>query len=230
MRPARLWFVLLLATAAPSVLSGSVCVTDSLFNYIALGSAGCTIGPLAPGQFATVKGFAYSLIASTVTIAATDITVTPSQPVDRFALTFSSPKFNVSGSDFARYLLSYTWDPTIRSLEDILDDPVVAPGTATITVKGCKNAPFPCLPGDIVTSTVFDNGTSNHLFDAVVFSPTLSSGILGIQDTIDLEANGGSVSVNSFTNQVVEFTPEPGTFASGLLVVALALRGWRRVR
>lgn len=222
MRPAQLGFLLFFATAAQPALHGAVCAPDLLFNYINLGASGCQIGPYS------VVDFTYSLIASSVTIASTDITVTPVFPAGGFGLTFSSDKFNISGSDFARYQLGYTWDPgPIRSLGDVLDsDPPVNPGTVTITTEGCKNSAFPCLPADSVKVTVFDFGTSNHLFDSVGFLPPLTPGVLGIQNVIDLEANGASSEFTSFTNQVN--TPEPSTFGAGLLILACALRGVRR--
>jgi hypothetical protein len=101
----------------------------------------------------------------------------------------------------------------------------VSPGTVTITTQGCKNSAFPCLPADTVTVMVFDFDTTKHLVDSLAFSPPLSPGVLGIQNIIDLEANGASAEFTSFTNQVTP-SPEPATFGVGLMVLMCALCGW----
>jgi len=78
----------LLALAAPAAFA-TPCALGLLSTYEALGSAGCDLGPF------TVKDFNYTLIASSVTIADTDITVTPIFGASSFGLTFSSSKFDV---------------------------------------------------------------------------------------------------------------------------------------
>src|SRR4051812_418580 len=95
----------LMAFCAVPALSASLCVTDTLFNYEALGSSGCLIGGL------TVKDFAYNFVSGVNTIPDTGITVTPSVAAGTLSLSFSSPDFFVSGTDSAKYVLSYTWDP-----------------------------------------------------------------------------------------------------------------------
>jgi hypothetical protein len=158
-------------------------------------------------------------------------------PQAYFGLMFSSGKFSVTGTDSAKYLLTYFWDPgDIRGFMDVLDDPVVPPGLAQVTTGYCFNGEFPpgvdCPPAT-GTVTVFDNGTTSHLVD---FSPPLSGACnpnctIGVQNTIELDANGsgGSAEFTDFVNRVV-VSPEPGTWAGGLLMLALLGRRFRRRR
>src|ERR1035438_375610 len=105
------WLGVLAICSAPG-LAATICGTDTLANYVALGSGGCQIGGL------TVTGFSSPFVAGTVSIPDTSITVTPSVVGDTLGLTFSSSLFNLSGSDSAKYMLDYTWDPgDIRSLD-----------------------------------------------------------------------------------------------------------------
>ncbi len=216
MRVRGLTFLFVLA-AAPG-LFGSACVVDFLTNYEALGATGCQVGPF------TVNNFSYTLVASTVNIPDTDITVTPVIGAGSFGLMFSSPDFDVTGNDFARYLLAYTWDPgDIRSLEDVLNTSTpVFPGVATITTDACEDSAFTgaTCPTTDVTLVVFSNGNAATLTDTVGFSPGI--GTVGIRDLIDMEANGASSEFTSFLNIVS--TPEPSTLAEGLIALALITR------
>jgi MYXO-CTERM domain-containing protein len=223
MRLIRLLFLLTFA-AAPS-LFGAACAPALLSVYDA------PLFTCQMGSF-TLKDVTYSLISGTVTIADTDITVTPSPSSDTLGLKFSSPKFSVSGSDSAKYLLTYFWDPgDIRWLVDVLDDPVTPPGLARIATAFCFNGEFGvACPPATGTVTVFDDGISPH--------PVASSGPLsgacspvctfGVQNTIELDSNsGGSASFSDFFNKTM-VNPEPGTWTGGLLGLALLLRFRRR--
>lgn len=191
------------------------CIPDLLSNYLTLGPGGCSVGSLL------VKDFNYSLVAGTVAINASDITVTPFAGGDTVALTFASSIFSAAAPDFAQYRLGYTWDPgDIRTGSDVLNDPVTAPGLGKITTSLCEDAAFiaSICPTTVATLTVFDNGTSAVLFDSTVFSPPI--GTVGTSNLIDLDARaGGSVKVLSFTNELS--LPEPATLASVLAGMAL---------
>ena len=211
---------LIIALAFAPGLSASMCVTDELSNYIALGARGCQIGAL------NVVNFSFSTILSTVTILASDITVTPVIASDTLELTFTSPKFNVSGSDTAQYLLAYTWDPgDIRGMEDIMyaNSPVF-PGLASVTTLACEDAAFTgtICPTSFATLMVSDNGITAHLTDVTTFSPPI--GIIGVRNTLELDANGASSEIGGFSNVLI--LPEPSTWATGLL--ALGSLGLRR--
>jgi hypothetical protein len=218
MRSASLLAVLAIA-AAPALFAGP-CVPDSLANYITLGATGCQNGAF------NVVNFSFSMISANVTILASDITVTPFSGPSSYGLDFTSPKFNLTGStDFAKYLLGYTWDPgDLRSLEDIMNaNSPVFPGFATITTDGCVGQAFSgaVCGTSIQTVTVTDNGMTATLTDSTGFSPP--TGTLGIRNTIDLESNGASSEIAGFQNIV--FVPEPSTLVAGLLAfVALACR------
>ncbi len=192
----------------------SPCVSgNNLSTYVGLGSGGCDVGPL------TVKDFSFSVISSgggATPMASADITVTTEFGADFFGLSFSSPDFSVTGSQSVSYLLAYTWDPTgdMRGLGDVLD-----PGSVDILTDGCVGAAFSgsSCSGTPVSVHVFESVTS-HLTDFVAFSPT---GLLGIRNTISLNANGSSASFNAIENDV--YIPEPNTillFACGLMGLA----------
>jgi hypothetical protein len=228
MRLIRLLFLLSFG-AAPGLFAAA-CAPAALSVYDTSGFT-CT-QTLGPNTF-TVKDVTYSLISGTVAIADSDITVTPVFGSDTLGLMFSSSKFNVTGSDSAKYLLTYFWDPgDIRGFFDILDDPVVPPGLAKIATDFCFNGEFGvACPPATGTVTVFDNGTTSHLLDS---SAPLSGACeplctFGVQNTIELDGGGagGSAEFTDFVNDMV-VSPEPGTWMGGWLVLALILpRFWR---
>ena len=201
-------------------LNASPCVPALLSVYDAPGFT-CELGPF------TLTDFTYTQLAGTVAIPDTSILVTPITGPDFYAVDFSSGAFSVSGTDFTTYLLAYTWDPApIRSLEDVLNDPVVFPALSQVTTEVCIDSAFigPLCPTSTTTLTVFDAGIASQLTDSVSFSPSPS--ILGIRNTIDLQGNGASASFDSLMNKVY-VTPEPGTVAAGLVALALAIGGSR---
>jgi hypothetical protein len=209
----------LLALAGAPRLSASLCITDSLANYLTL-SGGCSLGEF------TLQGFTYTQLSGSVTIPASSITVTPLISGNQRSLTFSSGSFNLSSPDTSVYLLGYTWDPgDIRSFEDILNaNSPVFPGFATIDTSLCENSAFTgsFCPNAVDPLQVTDNGMSATLTDTAVFSSGLS--IVGVRDQITLDASaGGSSEIASFGNLVV--VPEP----SALFVAPLAA-GWMWLR
>lgn len=218
------WLSFLAICAAPG-LAGTVCATGTLASYEALGSGGCQIGGL------TVNNFSYAFVSGAVTIPDTSITVTPSIVGGTLGLTFSSSQFNVSGSQSAVYLLTYTWDPgDIGSLEDILNgNSPVFPGFAQISTVDCEDAAFSgaTCPTTTDTVAVSDNGITLNSLNSVSFSPTI--GTLGIRDTITLDGNGASSEFTSFENQITT-TPEPSAAAPCLLLGVLMVRRLRLKR
>jgi|SRR6185437_16587523 len=219
----RLFLTLSLLTCAGAPrLSASLCVTDTLANYVA--SSGCSLGEF------TLQGFSYAQISGTVTIPSSSITVTPLISGNQLSLTFSSGSFNLSFPDSSVYLLGYTWDPgDIRSFEDILNaNSPTFPGFATIDTSLCENSAFTgaTCPNTIDPLQVTDNGISSTLTDTFDFSPTLS--IVGVRDKITLDATAGSGAKSeftSFTNQIV--VPEPSAWVVTPLGLAWV---WRRLR
>jgi hypothetical protein len=210
------WLCVLTICSVPG-LAASVCVTDTLSDYIALGATGCQLGVL------TVTNFNYSYVSGDVIIAASSITVTPSTAPDLVGLMFSSTDFSVPNTDSAVYSLGYTFDPAdIRSLEDILNaDPPTYPGLAQVTTVDCENAAFsPGCSTSTDTVVVSDNGLSLNSPNSVAFSSPVTT--LGIENTIDLDAtSGGSAEFTSIENQLT--LPEPSTAVPCLLLGALVL-------
>jgi MYXO-CTERM domain-containing protein len=217
----RIQFVLFVFLLSGSCLwSAPVCISgNSLASYEALGSTGCSIGPLV------ATDFIFSVLSSgggVVPVTAADITITTLPSPPNFGLSLSSPGFSVSGSEFVTYLVGYTLDPSgdIRSASDVLD-----PGQTDIVTDLCVGAAF---VGSSCSATplslhVFE-GSSTQLTDSITFAPVA---ILGVQHNISLDANGGSASFNSLTS--TSMVPEP---AYGLWVAAslLVLAGLRRRR
>jgi hypothetical protein len=213
----------LLAFGTTAALAGPVCVVGTLASYEALGAGGCTLGSF------NLTNFTYTFISGSPTIPDTSITVTPSTANEMVGLTFTSPDFTVSGSASAVYTLGYTYDPgDIRSLEDILNDPVVSPGLAQIATEDCENAAFvgTFCPTTTDTITVSDNGITKIPQASVSFTPFLTS--IGILDTITLQANGASAEMTGFGTQAG--VPEPSSAIPCLLLVALVYRRLRLQR
>ena len=209
--------------AATAVAPRTACVTDTLDNYIKLGSTGCQVGPLGVVDFVFTP-----LLGNNVTILASDVTVSPKAPGPGYSLDITSPKFTASGAEVVKYLIGYTWDPgDIRSLDDILNDPPTPPGFSSVTTVACLDAAFRgnICPTSTITLSVFD-GIGVQLTALASFSPPVST--LGIRNTFDIEGGGadagGSATIISFGNQST--VPEPATALTCLAALAL-LRRWR---
>jgi hypothetical protein len=219
-----------LAVASAGILTAAPvdCVPGTVATYQTLGSTGCQVGPLI------VKDFDFAVLSSgggAPLLTAADIAVQPvSGPPS--TLQFSSAGFSVTGNQFVNYLLGYTWDPTsdIRSLDDVLDNLVTPPGLANITTLACIGAAFngPNCSTSLAALNVFDDGISPRLFDTISFPPVA---VVGIRNTIDLEANGANASFTSFGNEVALAAPEPAPafpVAAALVLIAISLFAGRR--
>jgi hypothetical protein len=202
--------------------SAPVCISgNSLASYGALGSAGCTVGPV------TAKDFLFSVLSSgggVIPITAADITITTEPTAPNFGLLFSSLGFSVTGTEFVTYLVGYTWDPSgdIRSASDVLD-----PGQADIVTNLCVGAEFvgATCSGTALSLHVFE-GATTQLTDSIQFAGVAT---LGVRDNISLDANGGSASFNSLSNQTMVPEPAYGPWTTACLLVLAGLRRrWAR--
>ncbi len=220
----RYLFVPLVILACGCLQAGP-CVPGTLASYEALGATGCTVGQL------TANNFAFSVLGSSggaVAVTDTQINVTPAFGTGLLGqLNFASTGFNVSVNGSVQYLIAYTWDPhdDIQSMDDIMDPPSAVLGFANVTSIGCIGAAFTgsICPTSTATVTVFDNNGVTQFNDAAPITP---SQILGIRNTIDLEAKGGSASFDSLSSE--SRTPEPSTWlccAAALALLAARLRG-----
>ena len=209
--------------AVPALLAGP-CVTGTLSSYIALGSTGCSLGPF------TDKDFAFTDISG-IPITANDITVTPlfTSPSSGPALSdlnFTSPLFSVSGSNSLKISIAYFWDAAdIRGLEEVMNDPVTAPGLASLSISACENANFVGLscPTTLLGPLVLaDNGSNPMPHGSFSFVPNTVS-TLGMQDILELDGNGtGSASDLGGYHDIAQ-TPEPSALVLGLLPVVVGL-------
>jgi hypothetical protein len=214
-----------LVILACGCLQAGPCVTGTLFSYEALGAAGCTVGNL------TAFHFAFSVLGSSggaVPVTDMQITVTPTfgAPGQLGKLNFASSGFTVSVNQSVQYLIAYTWDPhdDIQSMDDIMDPPSAVLGFANVTTLGCMGAAFigPNCSTSIAAVMVFDNNGVTQFMNSPNIIPSQN---LGIRNTIDLEAMGGSASFDSFSGE--SRTPEPSTWlscAAALTVLAARLR------
>src|SRR2546430_1568517 len=99
-------------------------------------------------------------------------------------------------------------------MDDLLNDPVVAPGLIKITTDGCVGAAFVGAVCPTFTNTVIvsDDAITPVPFNKVLFAPPDVT-ILGIRTTIDLEGNTtGSASFPDFSHEST--IPEPTTWMS----------------
>ena len=219
-----LLFVLLIA--ACGILQAGPCVTGTLLSYEALGATGCTVGELTANNFVfTLLGISGGAVA----VTDTQIIVSPTFG-GRLGLNFASTGFNVNGAGSVQYLIAYTWDPhdDIQSMDDIMDPPAATLGFANITTLGCVGAAFigPNCSTSIAAVMVFDNNGVTQFTKSTNITP---SQILGIRNTIDLEALGGSASFDSVGQEAQ--TPEPSTWVlCGAALAMLAARLRLRAR
>jgi hypothetical protein len=221
--------VLLCHVFASFAMANMVCTTDTLANYEALGTGGCTV------HAERVSGFAFSTTSSSggaIPVTADQVTVTPTSPPRKSSLTFSSTGFSVSVGQSVQYSLAHKIDdpPIIHGWILLLKDPVMPPALITITSEECLGAAFlgtVCPTGMTVTNNVFDNGITSVLSDTKSFSP---EEIVGVLTTITLDASlGGSASFTSFTESAL-LVPEPASVVlttSGLILLFFTRRGRR---
>jgi hypothetical protein len=193
-------------------LSASPCVAGAtLDTYVALGAAGCTIGPQ------TVNNFSFSVVSvggGATAIADTDITVTPTFGSNLYGAIFGSSDFSVT-TGFVNYVIGFTWDSIpIAGMGDVLD-----PGNVNILTDGCVGAAF---VGSFCSGTsVSVDVNPSQTTDTVFFSPTA---VLGISNNISLIADDPA-SFTSIENDVY-VTPEPASFllaALGAITIAAGL-------
>jgi hypothetical protein len=211
-----------LAAFASGCLQAGPCTPGTLASYEALPPAGCTIGEYSAATFV------FSVLSSgggAVPLTDTQITVAPGANTARPSLNFTSTGFSVTANGSVQYLIAYTWDPSnpIQSMDDFMDPPSAVLGFAKVTTVGCLGAAWTGSTCSTSTASVnvFDNNGVTQFNNSVSFSPVF---ILGIRNTIDLQALGGSASFDSFGDENV--LPEPGTWgccAAGLALLAMRL-------
>jgi hypothetical protein len=180
-------------------LSAAPCSTDTLADYIALGSTGCTIGDYTFYDF--------QLTADTATggasvVTAADITVSGLGPAGTSGASSDSPFLpNDIGVDFDAVWVAaagqtvddnITFDVSVGSgaanITDaglVQDSSVVPSGTVTVSEKGCSGIVYPCNN----TWGVATNDTS--FVQDTIFS---STGTLSVEK--DIALNGGTGSAN----------------------------------
>jgi hypothetical protein len=219
MRERCLFFAV--AALAGGCLQAGLCVPGTLASYEALPPAGCTVGQYSAATFV------FKVLGSSggaVPLTDLQINVTPISNAARPALNFASSGFNVAVNGSVQYLIAYTWDPSnpIQSMDDFMDPPSAVLGFAKVTTVGCLGAAWTGSTCSTSTASVnvFDNNGATQFSNSVSITPVF---ILGIRNTIDLQALGGSASFDSFNEGAL---PEPATWgfcAAGLALLAMRL-------
>jgi hypothetical protein len=215
----RCWFLAVAILAGGSLKAGP-CAPDTLFNYMSLGATGCTVGEYTANNF----GFTpLGASGGALPLAANQINVTPTVS-GKISLNFASSGFVVTGAQSVQYLIGYTLDPSdpIQSMDDVMDPPSAVIGFAKVTTADCLGAAWTagptCSTGNTVTLNVFDSNGATQFTDSKTFAPVF---ILGVRNTIDLEAMNGSASFDSFGNtSTVPELPTWGYCAAGLILLA----------
>ena len=120
---------------AASLLRAGTCVPDTLANYELL-TTDCTVNGLS------FSGFTFSATptGTATAVAASGINVSPLTINGENGLLFSSPSgFSVSPGGALTYVITYVEDPDgdIRSMDDVLDDPVTLPGVGPSRCRSC---------------------------------------------------------------------------------------------
>lgn len=222
---AILFFLVQILAGGPA--TATPCVSDTLADYIALGSAGCTIGSLEFTDFGLLTPPAGSL------------------PFQSIGVTPISPGPNVFGFEF--FLGAFTEE---ESLDQLIGYHVLGVGSSVVVestielmepsagqdgfVKSVQNL---CLGGTFSSGVIGCSGTADSLtvtHDSSVDDPieSLSFAPYAFVDVVtDINVNGGLIgaaSLNSewnlFTVRTVGTVPEPSTlsllaFALGVLLV-----------
>lgn len=230
-----IWLLLL----GSSSLVGAPCTSAPLSTYTT-GGFNCTLDQFSFFDFTfavTSSSTGYTpLAASSINVLPA---LTPTAGGLLLGLAFNSTGFSVTGSDFVTYDIRYNIDPPpdeiIETSDQLNTNTPVFPGFADVVTNVCiggtwrGTAPSPTCgsPGVTRTLHVFYNTPTTRAvqtFDATTFAGVH---ILGIDNFITLNANGGSSSITGLTNNTTA-APEPATVA--FAAFGLALMAARRLR
>jgi len=195
-----------------------LCVIGTVADYVTLGAGGCVDYGL------TISNVSYSALPGTLTIPASDITMSLSGVGSLLDLDLVSPDFNLTGSETASFMLSYTFsDPAkIIGLFNVVGSTLNS-ALGEFSSVACVGAAFsPTCPDttDTITATSFPG------YAGVSFPQVL---VLGVQDTIQISGSGEQVpgSFDGF-GQIVN-VPEPST-ALPFVLLLLVTFGQRLFR
>jgi hypothetical protein len=215
--------------------ANSICATDSLANYIALGSGGCTIGSDTFASFAVITPGT----AGATAINPTVVTVTPSGGTTDPTLTFSMNLTAVSGQQLEAF-----FNYTVAGAAFTSDTLNLTPASESIdgTVTDIQNY---CFGGNFgpggVTGCAGTNGALLGLDGAQNIDSTTIPGVTSLGITDDFVIDGGppndpgsAATAGTFADQFTATssaspTPEPGALLLTALGFSLAaLRTIRR--
>ena len=129
----------------------------------------------------------------------------------------------VSGTGFVTYQIGFAFDDPSGDLRDILD-----PGMVNINTGLCLGSAFvagSCPGGDQLTSATVSGGAPTE----TIFG-SASSTTWGIENTISLNANGGTASFYGIENDVVPLASTPEPAGSLLTLCGLGMIALRCLR
>ena len=188
------------------------CVTGTLSDYLALPPDGCVT---SNDYF-----FMHFTFTTDLPIAASQIIITPLLQ----GLIFSSNALMVTGSQSGSVSIGYTVDPKppddYRGTQSLS---VPDPGSVSTTTDLCIGSPFSPLgsiacPASALTVTM----SAPELTSSIQFPPNK---LVGVQNTILLDANGGTAALLSLRQEFETTVPEPATI---ITTAAILLFLWRR--
>jgi hypothetical protein len=216
--------------------ANSLCTTQSLASYIALGSAGCTIGADTFGSFTIITPGT----AGATPIDPATVTVTPSGGTTDPTLTFST-NLTATGNELLESIFNYTAAGASFTSDTLTLAPAMETGNGAVT--DIQNYCFGGNFGpDGVTGCAGTNSTLLGLDGVQNTNSTTIPGVtlLGITDDFTLDGGGpsapppgtasGGTFIDSYTATASSSsTPEPGAFLLTALGFSLAaLRKPRR--
>ena len=226
--------VLIMAVAAAPALFANVCVPDTLANYIALGSTGCSLDGL------NATDFSFTDLPGSFKLPASRFFVTPVSTSNVFGFDFTSSEFSVGPNGLLDIQINYFWDPgSIRSAGQVMNDPITPPGLSQITVNGCENSNFimgVCPTTEFTLVLAATNPSQTTVAATEVFPPNTVT-TLGIAENILVEGNNCTPPSGVHTcadiinfGSTVQTAPEPSALLLVLLPAGAGLAFGRRRR
>jgi hypothetical protein len=216
----------LICWSLPTAAFAAPCVPGSLASYLALGSAGCTIGPATFFNFANLP-----LQGGAAAIADSSALVTPVNDPFRPGLTFNVNSEAQAGNFQQRVIGFSVGGFSIIGNQINLGGSAVTPDGAVIVAEDkCLGGVFAlgstgCTTTEM-SAVAFDLGPLDRsLSESLQFAPTSSVGVV-----LDISVDGGLEGSASLRSATAQFTavPEPATLA--LVGVGLAAAAGRRRR
>jgi hypothetical protein len=230
-------FIMLTVIGVMAGKGAPLCTTQTYTVYLALGSAGCSLGNETFSNFGN-PSFTTSL--GVPTLSNSQILVTPTLSGNSEMLAFSyetttGAPLLISLSDNSQaFAFSFSYLALATTSLSSIQMESTFSNTTPGSVSATKNAQA-VAGGTIFTSAVTDGGISNmaNTYLGPVTPITGGTAPFNVQDAISLQAQSGSVMDGGFANAFVTSSgvtttaPEPSEsilIGSGILLISLFMR------